>query len=382
MAEVTGFGGYADACMTRLSDAPGPVRVGVIGMGIGQMHIASYAQLPDCRLAALCDVDAARVADVGRQYGVEKIFTDADEMFHSGEIDAVSICTPNAFHAPMTLVALEAGLHVLCEKPMAMSTAEAQGMVEAAESAGRVLSIHFNHRMSPYVHAMKKYVESGDLGEIYFARTTWHRRRGIPARPGFVSKEKAGGGAMIDLGVHQLDQALFVMGHPKVKSLTAQVYTKFAEVDVPHMQMDVDDFSVAFIRFENGGTLEMEISWASHHDTDENRLLQLYGTEGGARRYLINYAGGPQDLTVYRRRHGALTEEHVVNPPETTSVQADFIESIRTGKEPLCTAHHGLVTMQILDALYESSRTGREVVFDEMFAGGRAPSEKHPATPG
>jgi predicted dehydrogenase len=355
--------------------------VGVVGMGIGQMHIANYLTTPNCRLAALCDADAGRVAEVARERGVEPTFTDADEMFRSGEIDAVSICTPNAYHAPMSIAALEAGLHVLCEKPMAMSTAEAQRMIDAADKAGKVLSIHFNHRMSPYVHAMKNYVESGDLGDIYFARTIWHRRRGIPARPGFVSKEKAGGGAMIDLGVHQLDQALFVMGHPKVKSLTAQVYTKFAEADVPHMEMDVDDFSVAFIRFENGATLEMEISWASHHDTDENRLLQLYGTEGGARRYLVDYAGGPQDLSIYRRRHGALTEEHVTSPPESTNVQADFIESIRTGKAPLCTAEHGLVTMKILDALYESSRTGREVAFNEMFAAGRAPAEKHPSTP-
>ena len=145
--------------------------------------------------------------------------------------------------------------------------------------------------MNPFVHAMKQYVSSGDLGEIYFARTVWHRRRGIPARPGFVSKKQAGGGAMIDLGVHQLDQLLWVLGHPKIKSLTAQVYTKFAKVDVPHLDMDVDDFSVAFLRFENGATLEMEISWASHHDTDENRLLQLYGTDGGARRYLVGYQG-------------------------------------------------------------------------------------------
>lgn len=381
MADAEGWSGYADACMSTPTDPSAPIRVGVVGMGIGQMHIANYLKTPNCRLAALCDADAGRVAEVAREHGVKRTFTDAEEMFRSGEIDAVSICTPNAFHAPMSIAALDAGLHVLCEKPMAMSTAEAQRMIDAADKAGKVLSIHFNHRMSPYVHAMKNYVESGDLGEIYFARTIWHRRRGIPARPGFVSKEKAGGGAMIDLGVHQLDQALFVMGHPTVKSLTAQIYTKFAEADVPHMEMDVDDFSVAFIRFDNGATLEMEISWASHHDTDENRLLQLYGTEGGARRYLVNYAGGPQDLTIYRRRHGALTEEHVTSPPESTNVQADFIESIRTGKEPLCTAQHGLVTMQILDALYESSRTGREVVFDEMFSGGHLPAGKHPSTP-
>ena len=344
-----------------------PVRVGVVGMGIGRMHISNYLKAPDCRLTALCDMDAARVEAAAKEFGVEHTFTDPQAMFDSGLIDAVSICTPNAFHAPLTIAALEAGLHVLCEKPMAMNTAEAESMIAAAEKAGKKLAIHFNHRMNPFVHAMRQYVSSGDLGEIYFARTTWHRRRGIPARPGFVSKKQAGGGAMIDLGVHQLDQLLWVLGHPRIKSLSAQVYTKFDKVDVPHLDMDVDDFSVAFLRFEDGATLEMEISWASHHDTDENRLLQLYGTEGGARRYLVGYEGGPRDLTVYRRRHGAMTEEVVHSPPAVTTVQADFVEAIRDDREPIATARHGLVTMQILDALYESSRTGREVVFSEMF---------------
>ena len=357
------------------------MRVGVIGMGIGQMHLANYEKIKGCRIAALCDLDEAKLKEAAGKYKVERTFTDAIAMFDSGEIDAVSIGTPNAHHAPLTIAALERGIHVLCEKPMAMSTAEATQMVAASEKSGRTLSIHFNHRMSPHVHAMKKAVESGDLGEIYFARTFWHRRRGIPARPGFVSMKQAGGGAMIDLGVHQLDQMLFILGHPPIKSLSAQVYTKFNKVDVPHLDMDVDDFSVAFIRFENGATLEMEISWASHHDTDENRLLQLYGTEGGARRFLIGYMGGPEDLTFYRRRYGALTSEVVKDPPAVGNVQDDFIECVRTGKEPICTAQHGLITMQILDALYESSRTGREVVFAEMFGNGRASNEAHPTTP-
>ncbi len=363
-----------------MSQDTGTVRVGVIGMGIGRMHIQNYLSTQHCRVTALCDMDEQRVQGTAREFGIERTFTDAGAMFASGEIDAVSICTPNAYHAPQTMSALEHGLHVLCEKPMAMNTAEARRMIEAAGKAGRKLGIHFNHRMNPYVQAMKRYVESGDLGDVYFARTYWHRRRGIPARAGFVSRKQAGGGAMIDLGVHQLDQLLWVLGHPGIKSLSAQVYTKFDKVDVPHLSMDVDDFSVAFLRLENGATIEMEISWASHHDTDENRLLQLYGTDGGARRYLVGYQGGPQDLTIYRRRHGALTEEHVKDPPAVGNVQGDFVAAIREDREPLASARHGLITMQILDALYESSRTGREVVFAEMFSGA-APAEKHEATP-
>ena len=179
---------------------------------------------------------------------------------------------------------------------------------------------------------------------------------------------------MIDLGVHQLDQLLYVMGHPPIRSLTAQVFTKFAAVDVPHLAMDVDDFSVAMIRFEDGTAAEMEISWASHHHQDEHRVLQVYGTDGGARRELLGYGGGPNDLTVYARRHGAMVEQRIVKPPAVPSVQADFVAAIREGRQPLASARHGLATMQILDALYESSRTGREILFADMFGGGKAPA--------
>lgn len=356
------------------------VRAGVIGLNFGRTHIAHYLAAPNCRLVALCDLDKDRVDATAREFNVQRTFTDAETLVSSGEVDLVSICTPNVLHAPLAIKALEHGLHVLVEKPMAMSSAEAQKMIAAAQKANRKLSVHFNHRMNAYVHAMRRYVESGDLGEVYFARTYWHRRRGIPNRPGFISKLQSGGGAMIDLGVHQLDQLLFLLGHPGIKSLSAQIYTKFDKLDVPHLAMDVDDFSVGFVRCDNGATLEMEISWASHHDTDENRLIQLYGTDGGARRYLVGYQGGPQDLVIYRRRHGALTEEHVTSPPDVGTVQNDLVEAIRTGREPLVRPEHGLVTMQILDALYESSRTGREVIFEEMFSG-KPPAETRAATP-
>ena len=256
---------------------------------------------------------------------------------------------------------------------MAMNTAEATAMVEAARRNGRKLAVHFNHRMQPHVQALRRFVDAGELGELYFGRTTWHRRRGIPGRPGFVSKEQAGGGALIDLGVHQLDQLLFVMGHPIIESLSAQVYTKFA-ADVPHLAMDVDDFSVTFLRFANGATAEMEISWASHHHVDEHRVLQVYGTDGGARRELIKYGGGPNDLTLYHRRHGAMTDAQVTQPPAATTVQADFVAAVREDREPACSGEHGRTTMMILDALYRSAETRREVLFADLFAGGQAPA--------
>lgn len=345
------------------------VRVGVVGLNIGAIHIDAYQQADGCEVTAICDLDAERLRLIADQKGIPQTFTDVHSLFSSGEIDAVSICTPNALHAPLSIHALEAGLHVLVEKPMAMNTAEARGMVDVARRQNRKLAVHFNHRMVPHVQALRRMVDEGDFGELYFGRTTWHRRKGIPERQAFLSRRHAGGGAMIDLGVHQLDQLLFVMGHPRIESLSAQVYTKFADVDVPHLDMDVDDFSVAFLRFENGATAHMEISWAGHHHIHEHRVLQVYGTQAGARRELVEYAGGPNDLTIYHRHDGSLTADSIQDVPPSPTVQSDFIDAIRHDREPLCSAKHGLTTMMILDALYHSSATGKEVLFRELFVG-------------
>jgi predicted dehydrogenase len=357
------------------------LRTAVIGLGIGKVHLHRFKEAEACTTVAICDLDEGALASVGDEFGIEHRYTSTDELLARDDIDVISVCVPNAYHNPLAIQAMKAGKHVLCEKPMAMNTAEAREMVDVSKQTGKTLGIHFNHRMQPHIAAMKQFASTGELGELYYGRTTWHRRRGIPARPGFVSKKQAGGGAMIDLGVHQLDQLLHVMGHPKIKSLTAQVYTKFAKVDVPALEMDVDDFSIAFIRFENGATAEMEISWASHHHHDEHRVLQVYGTDGGARRDLVGYSGGPHDLTVYKRRFGAFEDTAISKPPAVPSVQEDFLDAIREGREPSCSAEHGLTTMMILDALYRSSETGKEVIFSEMFDDGNDPAVASGTTP-
>ncbi len=343
---------------------PRPLRAGVIGLGMGRTHIPQYQADAACTVTAICDMDRDKLAAIAAQHGVEHTFTDPQELIDSGLCDLVSVATPNRFHAPLTHAALDAGLHVLCEKPMAMNAADAGRMVDAAARADRKLAIHFNHRMNPSIFAMRTLVETGDLGDIYFARTFWHRRRGIPARPSFLSMENAGGGAMIDLGVHMLDQTLFVIGYPNVLSVSAQTYTKFHEVDVPDLPMDVDDFAVALLRLEGGGTLEMEISWASHHEHAEQTLVQVYGTQGGVRRVVEDYKEAA--FTLHHRQRDALLTSHIVKPPrgKAPTVQQDLLDAIRQNRTPLCSGDHGRSTMQILDAIYESSRAGKEVRLD------------------
>lgn len=343
-----------------MSQTARPIRVGVVGMGMGRHHAEQYRRVPECELVALCDVDELRLKHVAEQMAVTRTFTDPLEMFASGEVDAVSIATPNTTHHPLTMAALEKGLDVLCEKPMAMDAQQARQMLDAAQSRGRKLAIHFNHRMAASVRYIARYAHAGDLGDIYFTRAVWHRRRGIPARPTFVRKETAGGGCLIDLGVHMLDQALYVMGFPRVSAVTAKTHRKFDRQLVPHLDMDVEDFAVAMIRFANGAMLELEISWASHHDHPEQIMLQVYGTKGGALRRTEDYKD--LEVSIHRSEHEGLTSTRMVRPPrDMASVQADFIRAIREDREPLCNGEHGLVAMQIIDAIYESSRTGREV---------------------
>ena len=192
------------------------IRVGVIGLGIGRHHIRGYQSHPNAEVVAIADLDETRLAEVGDQYGVSKRYPSGEQMIATEGLDVVSIATPNKYHKSLTIAALEAGCHVLCEKPMAMNAAEARDMLVAATKAGKRLMIDFSYRFSEQSQVLKAQVDAGVLGEVYFARTLWHRRRGLPRFGGwFGQKALSGGGPLIDLGVHRLDLALWLMGYPR-----------------------------------------------------------------------------------------------------------------------------------------------------------------------
>ncbi|MCE9590576.1 MAG: Gfo/Idh/MocA family oxidoreductase [Planctomycetes bacterium] len=338
------------------------VRVGVIGVGIGCYHVEMYRAAKRCEMVALCDVDATRLAPVAKRYEIPHTFTDAQAMFDSGLIDAVSVATPNFAHHPLTMAALNSGVHVLCEKPLALNAKLAQQMVDTAKKKKLRLATHFNHRMTPAIQTIRRYVTSGELGEVYHLRTVYHRRRGIPGGAGgwFFRKKTAGGGCLIDLGVHYLDAALFIMGFPRVVSVTGQTHLKFGDVDMKGRDMDVDDFATAYLRLEGGATLAMEISWASHHEHPEQGRMAIYGTGGGVTTGTDHYK--PIGIEVHRREQGNLVSTRVIEPfAACPTVQQDFVDAILDGREPACTGGQGLLTMKVLDAIYESSRIGREV---------------------
>ena len=231
------------------------LRMGVVGMGMGQGHARGFFSHPGADLVALCDIDASRMQAVADEYGVSDLYTDAETMFRKGGLDAVGIAVPNKFHAPLTIAALKQGLHVLCEKPMAMTVAEARRMNAAAARAGLNLMIDFSHRFTAEAAALKRQVEAGVVGDIYFGRTVWHRNRGIPGLGGwFGIKELSGGGPLVDIGVHMLDLALWFMGYPDPVAVMGSTYDKIA---VPiarraRKKFSVEDLACGMIKFDNG----------------------------------------------------------------------------------------------------------------------------------
>lgn len=348
------------------------IRIGVIGLGMGGHHVKYYATHPNAKVVALCDLDQNRLESRAKEFNIEQTFTNVDEMFDTMNLDAVSICTPNKFHAPLTIQALELGLHVLCEKPMAMNTDEAIMMEEAARRVKKNLMINFSYRFLPMSFALKQQVDSGVIGDIYFGRTVWHRRRGIPGFGGwFCNSELSGGGPLIDLGVHRLDLALWLMGYPDPISVSGSSYNHIASqlAKKENKHYSVEDLACGIIKFDNGATLILEASWALNIKEDEHMVTSLYGTKGGIVQKNVN--GTYQfEAEVYTEEHGNLFTKKL---DKTTNVVPhsthEFVNSIIENRPPIATGEQGIKVMKILDGIYESAKTGKEIEYTKEMEG-------------
>ena len=239
------------------------LQVGVIGLGMGRGHVAGYQEHPGAEVVAVADLDADKLQEVADELDVPRRYESGEEMLEEESLDVVSVATPNKFHKPLTLQALDSGAHVLCEKPMAMNAAEARDMIRAAGDADRRLMINFSFRFNEVGHALKSQVDRGHLGDVYFARTVWLRRRGLPGFGGwFGQKELSGGGPLIDLGVHRIDLALWLMGYPKPVWVMGSTYDHIGSrlAKEQGKEFDVEDLAVAMVKFDNGATMEAEAS--------------------------------------------------------------------------------------------------------------------------
>lgn len=357
-----------------------PIRAAVVGAGtITRLAHVPYAQrLPGVEVVAICDVNRARAQAVADEFQVPYAFDDYYEMLarFGSELDAVTISTPNVFHAPMTIAALEAGLHVLCEKPMATTAADAVAMAEAARRANRLLTIGTHYRYRGPVQTLKQLVDAGMLGDIYRARVTMTRRAGIPGYGSwFTRRELAGAGVLFDMGVHALDLGLWLMGFPRVQvvqGVTADVMgrrrrglgTWGADIHTEAGYFDVDDLASIMVRLANNATLLVEVAWAGYDLPSDT--LTLLGTEAGARvvygstrqesefRLFVDLPSGPAEI-----------RPDFPWPESSYSILiANFFEAIRSGGPSPIPLEQSVEVTKILEATLRSAETGHEVSFE------------------
>jgi predicted dehydrogenase len=340
------------------------LRVGVIGLGMGRAHISGYQTHPAADVVAVADVNEAVLKEIGDKFGVPGRYTSAEQMLRQEKLDIVSIATPNKFHRPLTLAALAAGCHVLCEKPMALNAAEAREMLAAARLAGKRLMINFSYRFTEQSMALKRQVESGAIGEVYFARTIWHRRRGLPGFGGwFGQKALSGGGPLIDLGVHRLDLALWLMDYPEPVWVLGSTYNAIgaALAQKQGARFDVEDLAVGLVKFANGATLEIEASWAANIQESELMETRLFGTTGGLVQRNVNETYQFEaELYVERNENHFNWRLHGPWPP-VPSPMHHFVDGVIHHTPHLAPGEEGVRVMEILDALYQSAATGQPV---------------------
>jgi predicted dehydrogenase len=352
------------------------LRVGVIGVGwAGEQHLKAYDVLPDVEIAALAGLEEPVREALAAQYGIERSVARWEDLLETPGLDAVTVAVPTFLHAPITVAALERGLHVLCEKPIARNTAEAATMVEAARSAGRVLDVAFNHRRRGDIQALKGIIDAGRLGHLYYARAWWLRRSGIPTLGSwFTNSEMAGGGPLLDIGIHVLDYSLFLLGHPAITAVSASTYdllgtAGFGSSDASPKTgdsntFDVEDLATVFMRLGDGGTLTVEASWAAHRSAVDEFGITLYGTEGGAE-LIVRDMEPSGSLRVFTDDAGVPAETRLSAPPGRGhgTVVREFVEKIRSGDWDGADGSGAAALARVVEECYRSAREQREIRF-------------------
>ena len=348
------------------------IKIAVIGTGsISHSHIQAYLKNESVELYAFCDIDEQVLKAAGEKYGVTRLYTDEAEMLRAlPEIDAVSVCTWNSAHAPCSIMALEAGKDVLCEKPMALNAQEAQKMLDTAKKCGRKLMIGFVRRFGNDTEVIQDFLRAGTLGDIYFAKATYLRRNGNPGG-WFGDKSRSGGGPLIDLGVHVIDLTRYLMGNPKPVSVYGATFKKlgnrsglkekvqYSSVSKSEKDIcDVEDFATALVRYDNGAVLSVEASFCLNLKQDVGKV-ELFGEKGGL--------SLDPSLEIHTDNCGYLTN---ITLNKSTALDFNglfereinyFVDALVNDKDVLSIAEDGVTIMKMLDAIYKSAETGNEV---------------------
>ena len=344
-----------------------PLRLALIGVGaMGNAQLAAFADCDDVLVVACADPDEHALARARTEHGIESCYTDWRDLLEREAVDAVSVCTPNAQHPEPTIAALRRGLHVLVEKPMARRTAEALDMAHAAREAGVHLVVGFQYRFDPRTEAIRRQIEAGVLGRILYVRCQALRRRGLPNRPGGLSRDLSGGGPLIDIGVHVLELAHWLMGSPRPVAASAATYTTHGDRPMqalckwPHWDWrtcTVEDLAVGQVRFNDGATLAIETSYASHLAEDVWNV-ELFGSAGGATW---------DTATIHRDANGTMWNEVCAHPGERAVFAhklRHFIDVCRGRCANRAPPEHGVLIQAMIEGLYRSASLGHEVRLD------------------
>ena len=357
------------------------VKIGIIGCGgiANGKHMPSLKKIKNAQMVAFCDIIEERAVKAAEEYGVEgaKVYTDYKELLKDKDIEVVHVCTPNRSHAFISIDAMEAGKHVMCEKPMAKTYKEAKEMLDASERTGMKLTIGYQSRWRADSLYLKKMCEDGELGEIYYGKAIALRRRAVPTWGVFLNEYEQGGGPLIDIGTHALDLTLWMMDNYKPKMVVGTTFEKLknqkdcgnAWGDWDPKKFTVEDAAFGFIVMENGATIMLESSWALNIRNPKEAITMICGTEGGADMFdglNINFIkNGRQCILKPDLTAGgvAFYDGDGDEDPSVLEARA-WLDAVVNDHEPRTKACQALVVTQILEAIYESAKTGKPVYFD------------------
>lgn len=355
------------------------LKVGIIGCGgiANGKHMPAIKALGGVDMVAFCDLIPEKAEKAKAEYGTEdaQVFTDYKELLKL-DLDAVYVCTPNRSHSFITVDALHAGKNVMCEKPMAINTAEAQKMLDAAKESGKILTIGYQNRYRPDSQYLKKECEAGTLGEVYFARAIALRRRAVPTWGVFLNEYEQGGGPLIDIGTHALDLTLWMMDNYKPKTVMGTVYHKLNNDtetanswgDWDPEKFTVEDSAFGFIVMENGATIQLSSSWALNTLEVEEASTALCGTKAGADMHdglrINGVKHGKQYTEIPTMKSKGVDFYAGSKEDPKVKEQETFINAVRGKGELVVKPEQAIVVTKILEAIYESAKTGKPVNFD------------------
>lgn len=330
-------------------------RIGVIGLGgIGQLvHVPILSKMQSVELVSVAEINKNRLKTVSTKYGIKNTYTDYREMISSNDLDAVIIATPTSTHTDIAIDCLEAGKHILIEKPISINFEEADGINSTAQKLNKIAMVGMNARFRPDAMLLKSLINSGELGEIFYIRSGWNRKQSSQEK-WFIEKSNAGGGVIIDLGIVLLDLGLWLLDFPPLSSVSVQTFK--------HNTKTVEDSAVGFIRFTNGSVINFEVSWSFHSDKD-SMMLTAFGKKGTAH---IN------PFRAYKREETG----HIDLTPASSSSNKNlfkksyenelnhFVSAVKQNSKVISSSSDALERMKLIEGIYKSAEKGIEIKFD------------------